>query len=114
MSIIEQFQKDYPTKADKVKALTDMTNEQIDELIQASTNVQGKIFYASFKKRSALIQIMMARLDVSHLKVEAVRLVVDLAQVARRTQNWLMKAHRLSCQGLLMMCNHLKKKPRLT
>ena len=50
MSIIEQFQKDYPTKADKVKALTDMTNEQIDELIQASTNVQGKIFYASFKK----------------------------------------------------------------
>ena len=50
MNIIEQFQKDYPTKADKVKALTEMTNEQIDELIQASTNVQGKIFYASFKK----------------------------------------------------------------
>jgi hypothetical protein len=28
-----------------------MTNEQIDELIEASTIVQGKIFYASFKKK---------------------------------------------------------------
>lgn len=49
--IIEDFQKKYPTRAEKEKALRNMTNEQIDELIKASTNVQAKIFYASFKKK---------------------------------------------------------------
>ena len=30
-----------------------MTNEGIDELIEASTSVYGKIFYSSFKKEEA-------------------------------------------------------------
>jgi hypothetical protein len=50
MDKIEEFQKKYPTKADKQKALKAMNNEQIDELIKASTNIQAKIFYKSFKK----------------------------------------------------------------
>lgn len=51
--IIEKFQSDYPTKADKEKALKSMTNAQIDELIKASGNVQAKIFYSSFKKKES-------------------------------------------------------------
>lgn len=47
--IIEDFQKKYPTKAEKEKALRGMSNAQIDKLINASTNTQGKIFYSQFK-----------------------------------------------------------------
>ena len=46
---IEDFQKKYPTKAQKEQALRGMSNAQIDKLINASTNVQGKIFYSKFK-----------------------------------------------------------------
>lgn len=49
--IILEFQKQYPTKAEKEKALKEMTNEQIDELIDASDNIYAKIFYSSFKKK---------------------------------------------------------------
>ena len=49
--IIEEFQNKYPTKADKERALRNMSNEEIDELINASGNIQAKIFYASFKKK---------------------------------------------------------------
>jgi hypothetical protein len=48
--IIEEFQAKYPTKAEKEEALRGMSNDQIDELIAASSNIQAKIFYASFKK----------------------------------------------------------------
>lgn len=47
---VDAFQKKYPTKEEKVKALQKMTDAQIDELIADSTIVQGKIFYSSFKK----------------------------------------------------------------
>lgn len=47
---ITDFQEKYPTKAEKEKALSNMSNEEIDDLIGASSNVQAKIFYASFKK----------------------------------------------------------------
>ena len=49
--IIEDFQKKYPTKAAKENALRGMTNAQIDKLVNASTSVQGKIFYSSFKDK---------------------------------------------------------------
>ena len=49
--IIEEFQKKYPTKAEKEKALAEMSNEQIDELIKAASNIQAKIFYSKFKKK---------------------------------------------------------------
>ena len=49
-TIIERFQDKYPTKKDKETALRKMTNEEINELIEASSNIHGKIFYASFKK----------------------------------------------------------------
>ncbi len=44
-SIIDVFQKAYPTREAKVQALRSMTDEEIEQLIQASTNVQAKIFY---------------------------------------------------------------------
>lgn len=47
---VDKFQKAHPTKASKEKALKSMTNAQIDSLIKASTNIQAKNFYASFKK----------------------------------------------------------------
>lgn len=50
MSKIEEFQEKYPTKVEKEGALKAMNNEQIDELIDESTNIQAKVFYASFKK----------------------------------------------------------------
>lgn len=48
--VLEKFQRDYPTKEEKEKALSTMTNEQIDELIEACGTVQGKIFYSKHKK----------------------------------------------------------------
>ena len=50
-NVVEIFQKKYPTKAEKEKALNNMTNDQIDELINASNNIQAKIFYSTFKKQ---------------------------------------------------------------
>lgn len=49
--VIEEFQEKYPTKEDKIKALESMTNEEIQELIDNSTNVQGKIFYSQYLKK---------------------------------------------------------------
>ena len=49
--LISKFQKEHPTRASKEKALKSMSNAQIDQLIKASTNVQARIFYASFKKK---------------------------------------------------------------
>lgn len=49
--VIETFQKAHPTRASKEKALKSMTNTQIDKLIKASSNIQAKNFYASFKKK---------------------------------------------------------------
>lgn len=48
---VDRFQKAHPTKAAKEKALKSMTNTQIDTLIKASSNIQAKNFYASFKKK---------------------------------------------------------------
>ena len=44
-SIIEEFQRVYPTREAKVRALRSMTDEEIEQLIRASTNVQAKVFY---------------------------------------------------------------------
>ena len=47
---VNEFQKAYPSKEDKERALKGMTNDQIDKLIKSSPNIQAKIFYAKFKK----------------------------------------------------------------
>ncbi len=54
-NIIDIFQLKYPTKEAKEEALKNMTDEEIDELIKASTNIYGKIFYSSYKKKKAYI-----------------------------------------------------------
>ena len=48
--VIKRFQEMYPTREMKASALKEMPNEQIQNLIDACPNIQGKIFYASFKK----------------------------------------------------------------
>ena len=48
--IIEAFQENYPTREEKEAALRNMTDEQIDEMIEAMPNIYGKIFYSRFKK----------------------------------------------------------------
>ena len=50
-SIIDAFQKKYPTKEEKEEALKRMTNDEIDVLIKASPSVFGKIFFSRFKKK---------------------------------------------------------------
>ena len=47
---VEEFQRKYPTKEEKIKALQKMTDEEIDVLINGSTSVYGKFFYSQFKK----------------------------------------------------------------
>ena len=48
--VISRFQKQYPTKQMKESALQEMPNGQIQALIDADSNVQRKIYYASFLK----------------------------------------------------------------
>lgn len=52
-NIIDIFQQKYPKKEAKEEALKKMTDEEIDELIKASTNIYGKICYSSYKKSKA-------------------------------------------------------------
>ena len=47
---IKEFQDANPTKADKERVFSQMTDEQIDHLISMSNNIYGKITYSSFKK----------------------------------------------------------------
>lgn len=47
---VAEFQDMYPTKPEKEHALKDLSNAQIDLLIESCSNVQAKIFYATFKK----------------------------------------------------------------
>ena len=42
---IDKFQKDNPTKVDKVSAIKAMSQAEYEQLISASTNIYGKIFY---------------------------------------------------------------------
>ena len=47
---VKEFSRKYPTREEKVEALKNMTDEEIDELIRDCPNIYGKIFYAQFKK----------------------------------------------------------------
>lgn len=49
-AILHYFQKAFATKQERRKALENMTNEEIDELVAASFMAQAKSFYSSFKK----------------------------------------------------------------
>ena len=51
MAVLNCFQKAFPTKSDKEKALKRMSIDQIDELIDAGVTKQEKIFYASYKRK---------------------------------------------------------------
>lgn len=45
-----EFQKAFPNKADREKALKNMTGAQIDKLVSTCGTAQAKIYYSSFKK----------------------------------------------------------------
>lgn len=47
---VKAFQEKYKTKEAKEKALTAMSNKEIDELIADSPNIQAKVWYKKFKK----------------------------------------------------------------
>ena len=47
MNVME-FQAAYPSKDDKIKALVEMSDEQIEFLIETCNNIYGKIFYSSY------------------------------------------------------------------
>lgn len=49
--LIDEFQEMYKTREEKEEALKRMSNEGIDRLIEASSNLYGKIFYSKFKKK---------------------------------------------------------------
>jgi len=46
-----EFQKAYPTKAGREKALKQMSNAQIDKLAKTCGTIQGKVYISSFKKK---------------------------------------------------------------
>lgn len=50
MDALDKFQKQYPTRKEKEKALSQMSNKEIDELIACAGTPQGKAFYKKYKK----------------------------------------------------------------
>ena len=44
------FQERYPTRLGKIRALSKMTDEQIDRLIDGCATMQGRIICSSHKK----------------------------------------------------------------
>ncbi len=48
-AVIKTFQACYPTKKDKIKALSEMEDKDIDFLCYCSNQIQACIFYSSFK-----------------------------------------------------------------
>lgn len=48
--LIEEFQERYKTREEKEEALKEMSNEEIDKLIEAMQNIYGKIYLSKFKK----------------------------------------------------------------
>lgn len=51
MTVFE-FQKQYPEKKEKIRALKKMSDSEIDELINDCNNIYGKIFYSGFKSNN--------------------------------------------------------------
>lgn len=47
---VDQFQEKYKTAKEKEEALKNMSNKEIQHLIDTSTNTYGKIFYKKFIK----------------------------------------------------------------
>ena len=45
-----EFQKAFPTKAEREKQLKSMSNAEIDKLISTCGTPQGKVYYKKFKK----------------------------------------------------------------
>ena len=49
-TLIKAFQEKYPTKEAKEEALKQMPDEEIDRLINDTSNIYAKNFYSKFKK----------------------------------------------------------------
>ena len=43
---VYEFQEKYPTKWEKIEAVSKLTDDEIDEIITSCDNVFGKIFYS--------------------------------------------------------------------
>ena len=55
-AVIKTFQACYPTHGDKVKALSEMEDKDIDFLCYCANQIQACIFYSSFKKNKKEIK----------------------------------------------------------
>ena len=51
IAVVKTFQACYPTKEDKIKALSEMEDKDIDFLCYCANQIQACIFYSSFKKK---------------------------------------------------------------
>ena len=51
---INEFQAKYPTKGEREEALRNMTVEHISELIDATPNIQAKIYYSRFIREKGM------------------------------------------------------------
>ncbi|MBP3806441.1 MAG: hypothetical protein J6I76_21550 [Oribacterium sp.] len=51
-AMFHEFWGKYSTKEEREKALKKMTNEEIEEVIKGTPNIQGKIYLSSFKKEN--------------------------------------------------------------
>ena len=47
---VYEFQEKYSSKKEKIEALKKMNNDEINYLVETSTNIYGRIFYKSFLK----------------------------------------------------------------
>ena len=56
---VKEFQKLFPTREDKEKALSAMNDNEIDERIADSNNIYGKIFYSKFKSCSRKKKVLL-------------------------------------------------------
>ena len=47
---LKTFQEEHPTREEREEVLKQMSNEEIDEIIETCGTVQAKIYYKRFKK----------------------------------------------------------------
>ena len=50
MNAKEKFYQDYKTREERERVLKEMSNEEIDKLIESMQNIYGKIYLSKFKK----------------------------------------------------------------
>ena len=53
---LSEFQEKYPSKWERIAVAKDLSDEQLDEIINSADTVQGKNFYSRLKKKNQIIR----------------------------------------------------------